>query len=225
MAISCARRILGIVSGHHAPAFTVASLATITAGRPSMRANPGDHARAGRLTIVLVVGDQQPDLPETAMPGSISAAMRSRAVSFPSACCLSIFFAPPPVRNLSSSLCHSSTTARMCSAGPTTPMFVFRGQATQSPISKRSPGTFQGGTGFSVPSRTLPITSASPRGAWTELPVPPLHHQTGMQRKDLCESHLGSVREFAACHVCPRDRFDDVRSVNGNETRTTSPCL
>src|ERR1041384_1710637 len=32
MAISCARRILVIVSGHHAPALTVASLATITAG-------------------------------------------------------------------------------------------------------------------------------------------------------------------------------------------------
>jgi hypothetical protein len=35
-----ARRILVIVSGHHAPAFTVASLATITAGRPSIFANP-----------------------------------------------------------------------------------------------------------------------------------------------------------------------------------------
>ena len=31
-----ARRILWIVSGHHAPAFTVASFATTTAGRPSI---------------------------------------------------------------------------------------------------------------------------------------------------------------------------------------------
>ena len=61
MAISCARRILWMVSGHHAPALTVASLATITAGRPSMRAEPGDHARGGRLAVVLVVGDQQAD--------------------------------------------------------------------------------------------------------------------------------------------------------------------
>src|SRR5438132_696163 len=36
IAISWARRILVMVSGHHAPAFTVASLATITAGLPSM---------------------------------------------------------------------------------------------------------------------------------------------------------------------------------------------
>ena len=40
IAISCARKIFVIVSGHQAPAFTVASFATITAGRPSMRANP-----------------------------------------------------------------------------------------------------------------------------------------------------------------------------------------
>jgi hypothetical protein len=31
---------LGMVSGHQAPAFTVASLATTTAGRPSMRPTP-----------------------------------------------------------------------------------------------------------------------------------------------------------------------------------------
>ena len=35
IAISCARRIFLIVSGHHEPAFTVASLATMTTLRPS----------------------------------------------------------------------------------------------------------------------------------------------------------------------------------------------
>ena len=64
MAISCARRILVMVSGHQAPAFTVASLATMTAGRPSMRAEAGDDAGGGRLAVVLVVGDQQADLEE-----------------------------------------------------------------------------------------------------------------------------------------------------------------
>ena len=50
-----------MVSGHQAPAFTVASLATTTAGRPSIRPDAGDHARGGRLAVVTVVGDQQAD--------------------------------------------------------------------------------------------------------------------------------------------------------------------
>ena len=66
MAISCARRILVMVSGHQAPAFTVASLATTTAGRPSMRAEAGDDAGGGRLAVVAVVGDQQADFEEAA---------------------------------------------------------------------------------------------------------------------------------------------------------------
>ena len=47
MAISCARRIFGMVSGHHAPAFTVASLATITVGRPSTSPTPVITPAAG----------------------------------------------------------------------------------------------------------------------------------------------------------------------------------
>src|ERR1035441_6005729 len=90
MATSCARRILVMVSGHHAPAFTVASLATTTAGRPLPLLRPGHRpppaalrggvvgaahggpafnlseagydARRGGLAVVTVVGDQQPDL-------------------------------------------------------------------------------------------------------------------------------------------------------------------
>ena len=53
-----------MVSGHHAPAFTVASLATITAGRAFDAADAGDHARRGRLAVVLVIGDQQADFEE-----------------------------------------------------------------------------------------------------------------------------------------------------------------
>ena len=64
MAISCARSILVIVSGHQAPAFTVASLATITAGRPSILPSAGDDTGRRRLTIVPVVSDQEPDFQE-----------------------------------------------------------------------------------------------------------------------------------------------------------------
>ena len=64
IAISCARRILVMVSGHQAPAFTVASLATMTAGRPSILPDAGDDARGGRLAVVPVVGDQQADFEE-----------------------------------------------------------------------------------------------------------------------------------------------------------------
>ena len=51
-----------IVSGHHEPAFTVASLATITTSRPCDDPEPGDDAGGRRLAVVLVVRDEQPDL-------------------------------------------------------------------------------------------------------------------------------------------------------------------
>ncbi len=47
MAISCARSILVIVSGHHDPAFTVASLATITTSRPATVPIPVTTPAAG----------------------------------------------------------------------------------------------------------------------------------------------------------------------------------
>ena len=53
-----------IVSGHHEPALTVASFATTTTSRPCDDADAGDDAGAGRLAIVLVVGDEQADLEE-----------------------------------------------------------------------------------------------------------------------------------------------------------------
>ncbi len=53
-----------MVSGHQAPAFTVASFATITAGRPSMRPRPRDYAGGRRLAVVAVVRDQQADFQE-----------------------------------------------------------------------------------------------------------------------------------------------------------------
>ncbi len=47
MAISCARSILRIVSGHQEPALTVASLATMTISRPSTVPIPVTTPAAG----------------------------------------------------------------------------------------------------------------------------------------------------------------------------------
>ena len=96
MAISCARRILVMVSGHQAPAFTVASLATITARAAFDFADAGDHARRGGLAVVLVVGDEQADFEEQGagieqrgnalarrhLPGAMLALDAGRAAAF-----------------------------------------------------------------------------------------------------------------------------------------------
>ena len=47
IAISWARRIFLIVSGHQEPAFTVASFATTTTGRPPTRPSPVTTPAAG----------------------------------------------------------------------------------------------------------------------------------------------------------------------------------
>ncbi len=62
IAISCARRIFLIVSGHHEPALTVASLATTTTSRPPTRPTAVTTPAAGAAAVVLVVGDEQADL-------------------------------------------------------------------------------------------------------------------------------------------------------------------
>ncbi len=64
IAISCARSIFLIVSGHHDPALTVASFATTTTWRPRDARDSGDDAGGGRLAVVLVVRDEQADLEE-----------------------------------------------------------------------------------------------------------------------------------------------------------------
>ena len=47
IAISCARRIFLMVSGHQDPAFTVASFATTTRGRPAIVPTPVTTPAAG----------------------------------------------------------------------------------------------------------------------------------------------------------------------------------
>ena len=55
-----------IVSGHHEPAFTVASFATTTTIRGRDYTDPVMTPAAGRLSIVLVVRDEEADLEECA---------------------------------------------------------------------------------------------------------------------------------------------------------------
>jgi hypothetical protein len=64
IADSCARRIFLIVSGHHEPALTVASLATTTTSRPCTTPSPVTTPGGRRLPLVLVVRDEQADLDE-----------------------------------------------------------------------------------------------------------------------------------------------------------------
>ena len=116
MAISWARRILVMVSGHHAPAFTVASLATTTAGRPSMRPIPVTTPAAGRLALVAVIGDQQANFEKEA-PGSSSAARCARGPSSSRRDAgVRCAPAPPPWRRRSSSFFNCSTSRRIWAA-------------------------------------------------------------------------------------------------------------
>ncbi len=62
IAISCARSIFLIVSGHHDPALTVASFATTTTWRPQTLRDSGDDTGGRRLALVFVVGDEETDL-------------------------------------------------------------------------------------------------------------------------------------------------------------------
>ena len=79
MAISWALSIFPMVSGHHEPALTVASLATTTTSLPDDQAHAGDDAGARSLAIVAVVGHQQPHLgPRRILCPAAGAAGRAR---------------------------------------------------------------------------------------------------------------------------------------------------
>ena len=77
-------------------------------------AQPGDHARRGRLPVVAVVGDQQADLEEARSRGRAAPAMRSRAVSLAGLVLLLDARRPPPSRRRASSFRICSTRWRMC---------------------------------------------------------------------------------------------------------------
>src|SRR2546425_5250567 len=95
MAISCARRIFLIVSGHHEPAFTVAYFATTTTGRPATRPTPVTTPAAGARPSYWSYAISSP-ISNHAPSGSRHLATRSRAVSFPCSCWRRILSGPPP---------------------------------------------------------------------------------------------------------------------------------
>src|SRR6266849_1982070 len=117
MAIFCARITFFAVMGKNAPAFTVASLAMIMKMRPHTRARPVIVPAEGAPPHSSYIS-QAAKIPSSknCEPGSISLAMRSRAVRRPFLCCDSMAFAPPPWRICSSSfliLVSKSTMRRV----------------------------------------------------------------------------------------------------------------
>ena len=97
-AIVWARRIFLIVIGKHAPALTVASLATTITRRPCDRADDRDDPRGDRAAPFLIhlVGGPQARARAIGEPGSSNISIRSRAVFRPLACWRSMASGPPP---------------------------------------------------------------------------------------------------------------------------------
>ena len=103
-AMVCARSTFFAVMGKNAPAFTVASLATIMHSRPLTRPSPvTTPRRARRHTPLYIPCAAHRPSSRNSVPSSSSSFSRSRTVSRPLACCASAAFAPPPSRIASSS--------------------------------------------------------------------------------------------------------------------------
>src|SRR5690349_8152334 len=111
MAISWARRIFRIVSGHHEPAFTVGSFATTTPSRPCTMPRPVTTPAAGAWPSYWSYATRRP-ISTNGAPSSQSLVTRSRADSFPCAWSLATFAEPPPWRRRSSSARTSALSSR-----------------------------------------------------------------------------------------------------------------
>src|SRR5665213_581837 len=109
MAISCARRIFLIVSGHHEPAFTVGSFATTTTARPSTTARPVTTPADGACPSYWSYATSNPTS-SNRVPVSHKRATRSRADSFPWLCNFLSLAAPPPCWSFCSSSRSSASS-------------------------------------------------------------------------------------------------------------------
>src|SRR2546423_522100 len=109
-----------MVSGPHDPAFTVASLATTTTGRPEIRPSPVTTPAAGAWPSYWSQATSRPTSNHSA-PWSSSAATRSRAVSFPCSCWRRTLSGPPPCSSCccSSRNCAVRLLSRVKGARPT----------------------------------------------------------------------------------------------------------
>ena len=102
IAISWARRFFLQVMGNHAPAFTVASFATITDSRPWILPMPKTVPAAGAPPYSSYISHAaKRPISRNALPGSTRRSIRSRAVIFPLFLCFSIATFPPPCRTAS----------------------------------------------------------------------------------------------------------------------------
>src|SRR6266576_190170 len=110
IAISCARRIFLIVSGHHEPAFTVASFATTTTARPPMVLTPVTTPAAGAWPSYWSYATSSPTSSH-APSRSSNAATRSRAVSLPCSCWRRTRSGPPPCSSRAWSARYSAVRA------------------------------------------------------------------------------------------------------------------
>jgi len=75
--------------GNHAPAFTVASLATMTDSRPWILPDAQDGPRAGHPRILVHFPGGEEAYFKERLPGSIRCSIRSRALIFPLFLCFS----------------------------------------------------------------------------------------------------------------------------------------
>ena len=121
IAMVCARSTFFAVIGKNAPAFTVASLATIMHRRPLTRPRPVTTPAPGAppYSAYIPCAAHRPSS-RNSVPSSSSRFSRSRTVRRPLACCASTAFSPPPRRIASSSArmatSNSSRAARFAFA-------------------------------------------------------------------------------------------------------------
>src|SRR5271157_2052289 len=102
------------VIGKNAPAFTVASFTISMHKRPCTWASPVTTPAEGAPPHSSYIRHAT-KLPSSknSVPGSMSSAIRSRAVRRPFLCCAAMAFSPPPCRMISSSLRTCATISAM----------------------------------------------------------------------------------------------------------------
>ena len=116
-AISWARRFFFPVMGNHAPAFTVASLATAKQSLPWMRPSSTTTPPEGHPpSSSYIPWPASAPISRRSHPGSNSLLSRSRAVHLPLACSLSMRTCPPPWRTRVRSRSKSATRMRIRSS-------------------------------------------------------------------------------------------------------------
>ena len=114
MAMFWARITFLAVMGKNAPAFTVASFTMSMTSRDCTRAKPVTTPAEGAPPHSWYIPHAaKPPISKNSVPGSISSAMRSRAVRRPFLCCDSIALSPPPWAIICSSLRTLATISAM----------------------------------------------------------------------------------------------------------------